>query len=440
MSAEHDRDRPRSATTATSQELYERAARVIPGGVNSPVRAFGSVGGTPRFVARGRDARLTDVDGNTYIDYVNSWGPLIFGHGRAEILDAARAALERGSSFGAPTAAEVELAEEITQRMPAISQVRCVSSGTEATMSAIRLARGFTGRPKLVKFAGHYHGHADALLVAAGSGVATFGLPDSPGVTAGAVADTIVLPWNDTAAVDEVFAEAGEQVAVVICEPVAANMGVVPPTAGFLEHLRAVTEAHGALLLFDEVMTGFRLARGGACEVFGVVPDLIALGKVVGGGFPLAAFGGRADVMAQLAPVGPVYQAGTLSGNPVAVAAGLAQLRLLDDAAYEGLERRADHVLAGFAKAFAEHGIPAQVQRVRSLAGVFFADAPVLDFEGARAADHRRYARFFHGMLARGVYLPPSGYEAFFFSLAHSDDDLATTVDAAFAVAAEIAG
>ncbi len=427
-------------TATESQRLFARAERVIPGGVNSPVRAFGSVGGTPRFMARGHDAYLTDVDGNTYIDYVNSWGPLILGHAREEVLAAAHAALDRGSSYGAPTAAEVELAEEITRRMPAIQQVRCVSSGTEATMSAIRLARGFTGRPKLIKFAGHYHGHADSLLVSAGSGVATFGLPDSPGVTPGAVADTIVLPWNDVAAVDGVFDELGEQIAVVICEPVAANMGVVPPADGFLELLRERTATHGALLLFDEVMTGFRLARGGACEVFGITPDLVALGKVVGGGFPLAAFGGRADVMAQLAPSGPVYQAGTLSGNPVAVAAGLTQLRLLDDAAYDGLQRRADLVLNGFAKAFAEHAIPVQIQRVRSLAGLFFANAPVADFDAARAADHDRYARFFHGMLAHGVYLPPSGYEAFFFSLAQTDDDLSATVDAAFDVAGQMVG
>jgi glutamate-1-semialdehyde 2,1-aminomutase len=425
--------------TPRSEELYARAERVIPGGVNSPVRGFGSVGGTPRFIARGHGAHLEDVDGRRYIDYVNSWGPLILGHAHPDVIAAARAALERGSSFGAPTAAEVELAEEITRRMPALEQVRCVSSGTEATMSAIRLARGFTRRPKLVKFAGHYHGHADALLVSAGSGVATFGLPDSPGVTPGAVADTIVLPWNDVGAVDEVFAAVGEQIAVVICEPVAANMGVVPPADGFLQLLRDRTAEHGALLLFDEVMTGFRLAPGGACEVFGVSPDLVALGKVVGGGLPLAAFGGRADIMAQLAPAGPVYQAGTLSGNPVAVAAGLAQLRLLDAAAYDGLQRRADHVLHGFAKAFADHGIAAQIQRVRSLAGVFFAQAPVHDFDGAKAADHDRYARFFHGMLARGVYLPPSGYEAFFFSLAQTDDDLDATVEAAFEVAAELA-
>ena len=423
---------------ARSAELYARAQRVIPGGVNSPVRAFRGVGGTPRFIVRGDGAHLHDVDGRRYIDYVNSWGPLILGHGRREVVEAARDALEHGSSFGAPTEGEVALAEEIVDRVPGVDQVRCVSSGTEATMSAIRLARGATDRPKLVKFAGHYHGHSDALLAAAGSGVATFGLPDSPGVTPGAAADTIVVPWNDVDAVDQVFAEAGDRVAVVICEPVAANMGVVPPEPGFLQHLRDLTHTHGALLLFDEVMTGFRLARGGACEVFGITPDLVALGKVVGGGFPLAAFGGRADVMAQLAPAGPVYQAGTLSGNPVAVAAGLAQLRLLDADVYAGLDRRADRMLDGLAKGFAEHGVPAQIQRVRSLAGLFFAAAPVRNFDDARAADHDRYARFFHGMLDRGVYLPPSGYEAFFFSLAQTDDDLDATVAAAAEVAATL--
>ena len=426
---------PQSAAPA-SEELFARAERVIPGGVNSPVRAFGSVGGTPRFIARGAGAYLEDVDGHRYIDYVNSWGPLILGHARAEIVEAAHAAVDRGSSFGAPTEGEIELAEEIIRRMPAIEQVRCVSSGTEATMSAIRLARGFTGRSKLIKFAGHYHGHADPLLVAAGSGVATFGLPDSPGVTPGAVADTIVLGWNDAAALEELFAELGAQIAVVICEPVAANMGVVPPDDGFLHLLRDLTSAHGAVLLFDEVMTGFRLARGGACEVFGVTPDLVTLGKVVGGGFPLAAFGGRREIMSRLAPAGPVYQAGTLSGNPVAVAAGLAQLRLLDDTVYAALERRADRVLDGFAKAFAEHEIAVQIQRVRSLAGLFFARTPVRDFAAARAANHARYGHFFHGMLARGVYLPPSGYEALFFSLAQTDADLDATVEAAFDVAA----
>jgi glutamate-1-semialdehyde 2,1-aminomutase len=422
----------------TSQALYARARAVIPGGVNSPVRAFRSVGGTPRFMASGSGSVIVDADGDRYVDYVCSWGPLILGHAHPAVVAAATAAVERGSSYGAPTEAEVRLAETIRDAYPGVEMVRCVSSGTEAGMSAIRLARGATGRDKVVKFAGHYHGHADALLVAAGSGVATFGLPDSPGVTAGATADTVVVPWNDRAAVEAVFAELGEQVALVACEPVAANMGVVPPEAGFLRFLRDITRRHGALLLFDEVMTGFRVARGGMAERSGVTPDLVAFGKVVGGGFPLAAFGGPAEVLRHLAPEGPVYQAGTLSGNPVAVAAGLAQLELLDDDAYKGLEARADRLIAGLEDAFAAAGVPAVVQREASLFSFFFTDRPVRDFEDAKAADHARYARFFTGMLARGHYLPPSGYEALFVSLAHGDDDLDATIAAAHEAAREL--
>ncbi len=422
-----------------SEQLFERARRVMPGGVNSPVRAFRSVGGTPRFMTGGRGAHLTDADGTRYVDYVCSWGPLILGHAHPAVVEAAVAAVQRGSSYGAPTEAEIELAEALADAYPGVEMVRCTSSGTEAGMSAIRVARGATGRDKVVKFAGHYHGHSDALLVSAGSGVATFGLPNSPGVTVGATADTIVLPWNDVAAISEVFAALGEQIALVACEPVAANMGVVPAEPGYLELLRLLTAEAGALLLFDEVLTGFRVARGGVAQLTGVTPDLVAFGKVVGGGFPLAAFGGPASVMSQLAPEGPIYQAGTLSGNPVAVAAGLAQLRLLDDAAYEGLRARADRLIDGLSGAFAAAGIGVQLPRCTSLFSVFFADAGVRDFDGAKAADHEAYARFFNGMLARGHYLPPSGYEAMFVSLAHTDDDLAATIAAAHEVAADIA-
>lgn len=424
--------------TSRSSELFSRAQAVIPGGVNSPVRAFRSVGGTPRFMRAGEGAWIADEDGRRYLDYVCSWGPLILGHAHPDVVRAAVDAVGRGSSFGAPTEAEVELAEEITRRVPAVEMVRAVSSGTEAAMSAIRLARGATGRRKVVKFAGHYHGHGDALLVSAGSGVATLGLPDSPGVTPGATADTIVVDWNDRAGIEAAFARFGDDIAVVACEPVAANMGVVPADAGYLELLRGLTSAHGALLLFDEVMTGFRVDRGGAGAHFGIEPDLVALGKVVGGGFPLAAFGGRAQVMQQLAPVGPVYQAGTLSGNPVAVAAGLAQLRLLDDEAYRHLDALADRLAEGLGKAFADAGVPHRLQRVRSLFSVFFADAPVRDYPGAKQADHQRYARFFTGMLERGQYLPPSGYEAWFVSTAHTTEDIDATVAAAAQVAKQL--
>jgi glutamate-1-semialdehyde 2,1-aminomutase len=428
-----------SPSTAASQDLFDRAREVIPGGVNSPVRAFRAVGGTPRFIARGRGARMTDVDGTVYLDYVCSWGPLILGHAHPEVLAAARAAVDRGSSYGAPTRAEVELAEEIVGAVDGIDMVRLTSSGTEAGMSAIRLARGATGRDLVVKFAGHYHGHSDTLLVDAGSGVATFGLPDSPGVTRGATQDTVVLAWNDAEAVERLFAERGGEIAVVACEPVPANMGVVPPAPGYLELLREATSRAGALLLFDEVMTGFRVARGGVAGTSGVTPDLVVLGKVIGGGFPLAAFGGPAGVMSHLAPEGPVYQAGTLSGNPVAVAAGLAQLRLLDAAAYDHLDALAGRLIEGFGKAFADAGVAVTVPRYRSLFSVFFGAAAVTDFAGAQAADHSRYARFFNGLLARGHYLPPSGYEAMFVSLAHTEEDIDATVAAAADVAQDLA-
>ncbi len=423
---------------SASERLFERARRVIPGGVNSPVRAFGSVGGTPRFAVRGEGPYLVDADGARLIDYVCSWGPLIAGHAHPSVVEAATAALAAGSSFGAPTEAEIELAETIAEAAPGVEQVRLVNSGTEAGMSAIRLARGVTGRDKIVKFAGHYHGHSDALLAAAGSGVATFGLPDSPGVTRGAAGDTLVVAWNDRAGVEAAFAEHGPDIAVLACEPVAANMGVVPPDDGYLAFLREITRRHGALLLFDEVMTGFRLERGGGAAWSGVTPDLATFAKVVGGGFPLAAFGGPTDIMAELAPEGAVYQAGTLSGNPVAVAAGLAQLRLLDDAAYARLQGLADQLTDGLSAALATAGVPARIQRAASLFSLFFTAEPVRDYTAARAADHAAYARFFHGLLERGVYLPPSGFEAVFVSLAHTPELVDETVAAARDVAASL--
>jgi glutamate-1-semialdehyde 2,1-aminomutase len=418
--------------SSRSDDLYARAAAVIPGGVNSPVRAFGAVGGTPRFVARGHGAQIEDVDGRSYIDFVQSWGALLFGHAREEIVTAAVDAAKRGTSFGAPTEAEVLLAERIVEMVPSIDMVRLVSSGTEAAMSAIRLARAATGRAKVVKFEGCYHGHSDSLLASAGSGVATFGIPGSPGVTQSATADTIVVPYNDLAATAEAFAAAGGGVAAVIVEPVAANMGVVPPEPGFLEGLRGLCNEHGAVLIFDEVITGFRLARGGAQQRYQVTPDLTCLGKVMGGGFPAAAFGGREDLMKGLAPAGDVYQAGTLSGNPVAVAAGLAALDLIDDLdPYPDLSSTALRLIGAVGSLFAEAGIPHVIMGVDALFSVFFRGEPVRDFTDARAADHDLYRRFFHAMLDEGVYLPPSGFEAWFLSTAHREAEIDRTLEAA---------
>lgn len=415
-----------------SESLFERARRVIPGGVNSPVRAFKAVGGRPIFVRHGDGSRVVDVDGRSYIDYVGSWGPLIDGHRPPAIREALeRIVRDTGTSFGAPTEGEVELAEIIVDRVPSVEKVRLVNSGTEATMSAIRLARGVTGRDRILKFDGCYHGHGDSLLVKAGSGVATLGLPDSPGVPAALAGLTAVVGFNDVSALRRAFAETGDELACAIVEPIGGNMGCVPPETGFLERLREETSRAGALLIFDEVMTGFRVARGGAQELYGVRPDLTTFGKVIGGGLPVGAYGGRADLMDRIAPEGPIYQAGTLSGNPLAVAAGLETLRGLDSTgAYTRLEAVADRLERGIQEVAVERGARIQLNRVGSMMTLFFADAPVTDFASAKASDTEKFARFFRGMLERGVYWPPSQFEAAFVSTAHTDDDIDRTVEA----------
>lgn len=422
--------------TEVSEVLFERAAAVMPGGVSSPVRAFGAVGGTPRFMASGSAARVTDVDGTTYVDLLASWGPLILGHAHPAVVEAVRIAASRGTSFGAPTEGEVELAELICSALPSVDMVRFVSSGTEATMSALRLARAATGREKVLKFAGCYHGHVDALLVAAGSGVLTLGLPDSPGVTEGTRAATAVARYNDREALDQAFARLGGELAAVIVEPVAANMGVVPPAPGFLEAIRRHCDASGALLIFDEVVTGFRLGWAGAQGAFGIRPDLTTLGKVVGGGLPIGAYGGRNDLMAQVAPAGPVYQAGTLSGNPISVAAGLATLRQLQrPGSYETLDALGAELAAALESAAKAAGVPVTVQRAGSMLTPFFTEGEVRNLDEARRSDTAAYARFFHAMLDRQVSMPPSQLEASFVSLAHTPADIAliaTAAEAAF--------
>jgi glutamate-1-semialdehyde 2,1-aminomutase len=411
--------------TSKSEAWFQRAQATIPGGVNSPVRAFRGVGGSPRFIARGEGSRLIDADGNSYIDYVCSWGPLILGHRPACVIDALEKTLAIGTSFGAPTGQEVELAELIAQVVPSMEMVRLVNSGTEATMSALRVARGFTGRDLTVKFEGCYHGHVDSLLVKAGSGMATLGIADTAGVPASFAATTIALPYNSIAAVEQTFAAHGDRIAAVIVEPVVGNMGCVPPAAGFLEALRELTARHGAVLIFDEVMTGFRVALGGAQQRFGIHPDMTTIGKIIGGGLPMAAYGGRADIMKKVAPVGPIYQAGTLSGNPLAVAAGLAMLRHLvaHPEVYEILEARGAQLAA-----WVPPGVT--VNRVGSMFTFFFTPEPVTDWTSAERSDKARFAKLFHFMLERGVYLAPSQFEAGFISAVHSEDDIRHTVGA----------
>ncbi len=418
--------------TRRSAEAFEEAKGLIPGGVNSPVRAFRGVGGTPRFIKRGEGAYLYDLDGNAYIDYVLSWGPLILGHAHPAVVRAITEQAARGTSFGAPTELETELARMVSAAMPSVEMVRFVSSGTEATMSALRLARAYTGRHKIVKFEGCYHGHADALLVQAGSGVATLGLPDSPGVTPGATADTLTAPYNDVPAVQSLFESHHERIAAVIVEPVAGNMGLVPPQPGFLAALRLITREHGALLIFDEVMTGFRVAHGGAQALYGTTPDLTCLGKVIGGGLPVAAYGGRAEIMQQVAPAGAMYQAGTLSGNPLAMSAGSATLRELETPGmYERLSEAARDLAIGFESAAEGAGVQVRAASVGSMWGFFFTDQSVTDYASAKRADTNLYARFFHAMLERGVYLAPSQFEAAFVSTQHGTHEVERTLQAA---------
>ncbi len=415
-----------------SERLFREAQRYLPGGVNSPVRAFKAVGGTPLFIKRGQGSKIYDEDGNEFIDYVCSWGPLILGHSHPQVVKAIKKAAERGSSFGAPTELETTLARMVCEAMPSMEMVRFVNSGTEATMSAIRLARAFTGRNKLVKFAGCYHGHSDGLLTEAGSGMATLGIPSSPGVPATVTSDTLVTPYNNLKAVEQLFNNFTSEIAAVIIEPIAGNMGIVLPKPGFLEHLRGLTREYGALLIFDEVITGFRVAYSGAQEIYGITPDLTCLGKIIGGGLPIGAYGGRKDIMEMVAPLGPVYQAGTLAGNPVAMTAGVETLNILSQSkVYDQLERKSSLLEKGIIQAASKAKIGIQLPRVGSMFTIFFTKEPVTDYETAANADTELYTRFFHQMLSHGVYLPPSQFEAAFVSLAHGDEDIQATVDTA---------
>ncbi len=415
-----------------SHAAFVRAKQLIPGGVNSPARAFGGVGGEPIFFERGRGAHLFDLDGNRYIDYIGSWGPMILGHGHPKVVEALEAAVKRGTSFGAPTVAENELAELVVEAVPSVDKVRLVNSGTEATMSAIRLARGYTGRPMIVKFAGNYHGHVDSLLVAAGSAAATLAVPDSPGVTEGTAKDTLVLRYNDVDALEAAFAEHGGRIAAVIVEPVAGNMGCVKASVAFREALRQLTGEHGAVLIFDEVISGFRVAYGGAQALFGIAPDLTTLGKIIGGGLPMGAYGGRAEIMDHVLPAGKVFQAGTLSGNPLATAAGIATLKVLRDSdPYEELQRLSTRLAVGLEEAAKAAGVTYSIGWMGAMMTFFFSAEPVTDWDVAARCDTRRYAQYFWGMIERGVYLPCSQYEALFLSTAHTDEEIAATVAAA---------
>jgi glutamate-1-semialdehyde 2,1-aminomutase len=426
------RKEPMSRLNVTkSTELLRRAERVIPGGVNSPVRAFRAVGGTPLFISSAAGSNIADVDGNTYTDYVGSWGPMILGHAHHAVIESICRAAERGTSYGAPTEGEIDLAGEVIGAFPSIEMIRFVSSGTEATMSAIRVARGFTGRDLIVKFEGCYHGHTDGLLVKAGSGLATFGTPDSAGIPASVAQNTLVIPYNDVDALQGLFEEKGDLIAAVILEPVAGNMGCVPPSQGYLQAVRRITSRWAALLIFDEVITGFRIAYGGAQELYGVQADLTCLGKIIGGGLPVGAFGGKAEVMKKIAPLGPVYQAGTLSGNPLAVSAGLTTLRLLKEAdPYAELDRRSRSLETGLREAALECGAPVMINRVGSMLTAFFTSSPVVDWGTAKQADTAMYGRYFRAMLEEGIYLAPSQFECSFLGLEHTDEVIDKTIKA----------
>ena len=413
-----------------SREEYERARQYLPGGVNSPARAFSSVREEPIFIERAEESRIYDIDGNEYIDFVNSWGPMLFGHCQEDVLKSVSEQLDKGTSFGAPTIVETEMAEEIVSLIPSVDRVRMVNSGTEATMSAVRLARGYTGRDKIVKFTGNYHGHGDSFLIKAGSGPATLGLPDSPGVPEDLAQLTISVPYNDEEAIQEVFSRQGEEIAAIILEPVAANMGVVPPRSGFLQFLREITEEHNSLLIFDEVITGFRVAAGGAQEYYEVDADLTCLGKIIGAGFPVGAFGGKQEVMDEVAPTGPVYQAGTLSGNPLAMTAGLEMMKLIQqEGIYQELKQKADYLRRGMEDIKEEINLPLSINQVGSLLSLFFTDKRVVDYESASASDTELYAEYFQHMLQNGIYIAPSQYEAIFVSLAHSKEELDRTLN-----------